>query len=334
MKNRLLWLLLGLMVAEIPLKAKDTLFLGPKNLRVSDSGEFSRVEEKKPVDTPIDNLWAYRLYPQEKKLTGHGVTVAVADSGISPHAEFNGKNIQGQDFTLSPSIADAKNHGTGVTGIIGARGIQFSGVAPQARIIVYKIDDGSRLIGPQAAAAAVNTVLAHNEEHPDQKISVLNLSYGVSGGGSVALTQALRRAYETGVVVVCPAGNVGFPGVYYPANQSSTLAVGAMAKDGKHIYGSSSFGKELDFVAPGDHIYTTDADGGYVLMSGTSVAAGFVSASAALAIEGLTKKLGRYPTVPEVKQSLIQAAVQLPGVQREKQGYGFIDVSRLESQFK
>lgn len=39
-------------------------------------------------------------------------------------------------------------------------------------------------------------------------------------------------------------------------------------------------------------------------MSGTSAAAGFVSGAAALAVEGLKKKLGRYPTAQEVKDSL------------------------------
>ena len=130
---------------------------------------------------PFDNLWAYRLYPEQKTLTGQGVMVAIADSGINAHPEFNGKNIQGQDFTLSPSIADVKGHGTGIAGIIGARGVQFTGIAPDAQIVVYKIDDGSRMISPQAATAAINTVLTYNKEHPDQKIAVVNLSYGIHG---------------------------------------------------------------------------------------------------------------------------------------------------------
>ena len=164
--------------------ARDTLFIGPTHLRVSEDGEISAAPAQTPKEK-FDELWAYRYYPADKKLTGKGVTVAVADSGISSHVEFNGKNIQGQDFTLSSSIEDLKNHGTSVAGIIGARGVNFQGVAPQANLIIYKIDDGSRLIGPQAATSAVNTVLAYNEANPDKKISVLNLSYGVSNGGYI-----------------------------------------------------------------------------------------------------------------------------------------------------
>ncbi|MBR4592052.1 MAG: S8 family serine peptidase [Elusimicrobiaceae bacterium] len=313
--------------------ATDTLFLGPTNMRVSEEGEISFVD-KTPKAPTFDNKWAYHLYPEQKKLTGAGVVVAVADSGISSHPEFNGKHVQGQDFTMSPSIMDLKNHGTGVAGIIGARGVEFTGIAPQAQLVIYKIDDGSRLIGPQAAVSAINTLLAYNEENPDHKIAVLNLSYGVMGGGNVALTNAINRAHDSGVVVICPAGNLSYPGVHYPANLGTTLAVGALAYGAGSAYVNSSYGPEIDFIAPGDRVYTADASGGYTLMSGTSAAAGFVSACAALAVEGLKKKNGRYPTVAEVKESLVAASVKVPNVPREKQGNGFIDVKRLEEQFK
>jgi len=330
MKKTFIFLAAFLACSALP--AKDTLFLGPRHLRVSEDGEFSAVETVSKPE-PFDNLWAYRLYPADKKLTGKGVTVAVADSGVSPQAELNGKHIQGQDFTLSGSVADLKNHGTGVVGIIGSRGVKFTGIAPQASIIVYKIDDGSRLIGPQAAAAAVNTLVEYNEAHPDNKIAVLNLSYGVQGGGSVQLTNAINRAHDSGVLVVCPAGNYSFPGVHYPGNLATTVAVGALAADGKTAFSHSSYGPEVDFIAPGDRVYTSSNDGGYTLMSGTSAAAGFVSAAAALAVEGFKNKYGRYPSADEIKDSLKAAAKKLPGVPDAKQGYGLIDVKKLEEQF-
>ncbi len=310
----------------------ETLFLGPTHLRVSEEGEFSWVAPQPKKET-FDNFWAYRYYPIEKKLTGLGVKVAVADSGISSHPEFNGKHIAGQDFTLSGSLADVKNHGTGVAGIIGARGVRFTGVAPSASILVYKIDDGSRLIGPQAAANAVNDILSYNEKNPSDKISVLNLSYGVSGGGYVALTNAINRAHDSGVVIVSPAGNYGFPGVFYPANLSTVIAVSALGADGKTLYPNSAYGPEVDFIAPGDRVYTASSDGDYTLMSGTSAAAGFVSAAAALAVEGLQKKLGRYPTVEEVKNVLKQASSKIPGLPDIAQGNGLIDVKKLENMF-
>ena len=68
-------------------------------------------------------------------------------------------------------------------------------------------------------------------------------------------------------------------------------------------------------------------------MSGTSAAAGFVSGAAALAVEGLKKKLGRYPTAQEVKDALKKAAVKIPGLPDIAQGNGMIDIRKLEKQF-
>ena len=323
--------LLFLMLLTSVIFAEDVLFLGPRNMRVSEDGEFSWVDTT-PTPQPFDNQWAYRLYPVDKKLTGRGVLVAVADSGISPHPEFNGKNIQGQDFTLSSSIADLKNHGTGVAGIIGARGVRFTGVAPQASLVIYKIDDGSRLISQQAIITAINNMVQYNRENPGNPIAVLNLSYGVLPGGSAQLTEALQRAYDAGIVIVCPAGNVGYPGVHYPANLGVTIAVGALAADLTHAYENSSYGPQIDFIAPGDRIYTTDSDGEYTLMSGTSASAGFVSAMAALAVEGLRRKLGRNPSVEEVKAALQAASFPVQGIALPRQGKGFIDVKKLEEQ--
>lgn len=283
--------------------------------------------------TNTANLWAYDLYPQQKRLTGKGVKIAIADSGISSHTEFNGKDIQGADFTHSANIQDSKNHGTAIAGIIGARGAAFTGVAPDAELIVYKVDNGSRLISSQAVTAAINNLIDYNEKHPNDKILILNLSYGISGGGDATLTQAINCAYEAGILIVCPAGNTGFPGVYYPANLSTTIAVGSMADDGASVSGNSSYGKEVDFIAPGENIYTTDRNGRYSIINGTSASTAFVSASAALVVEGFQKKYGRYPTVDEIKGYLIKASVELPNVPREKQGYGFIDVERLEKEF-
>ncbi len=308
-----------------------TVFLGPTHLHIDENGNFAPAEKSSSA-TPFDNLWAYRALPTDKKLTGLGVKIALADSGITPHPELNGKQIMGQDFTLSGTLSDFKNHGTGVAAIIGARGVRFTGVAPQAAIWAYKIDDGSRLISPQAAANALHTILAYNEANPSDKITVINLSYGISGGGSLPLTNAINRAHDSGVTVVVPAGNFGYPGVFYPANLSTVLAVSALAADGEHLYANSAYGPEVDFTAPGDRVYTASADGDYTLMSGTSAAAAFVSGAAALAVEGLTKKLGRYPSAEEVKDALKAASAKVPGLPDAAQGNGLIDITKLEEQ--
>ena len=308
----------------------------PKDLGIDEQGNFyKKAPERQRSAAPYFNpLWAQRLYPSDDALNGQGVKIAIVDSGISPHSEFNGKNIAGQDFTMSGGIADLKDHGTCIAGIIGARGERFRGVAPGASLVVYKVDDGSTLIAPQAVTAAVNTILDYNEKNPADKISIINLSYGVLSGGFEPLSNALRRAYNAGVVVVAPSGNVPFEGVAYPAKLSEVIAVSALNADTSSAYANSSYGAEVDFIAPGDRVYTTSADGGYMYMSGTSIATAFVSGSAAIAVQGLRAQLKREPTVDEVKESLQKACIKLTEIPASKQGRGFIDVSRLRSQFK
>jgi hypothetical protein len=69
-------------------------------------------------------------------------------------------------------------------------------------------------------------------------------------------------------------------------------------------------------------------------MSGYSVAAGFVTAAAALAVEGFKNKNGRYPTVSEVKDVLKSVSEKLAGVPDIKQGNGIINIKKLEEKFK
>ncbi|MBE6421755.1 MAG: hypothetical protein E7027_06510, partial [Elusimicrobium sp.] len=63
MKKTLLFLFL--INVFLPVVAADTLFLGPRNMRVSEDGEFSWIDVT-PEPEAFDNLWAYRLFPAEK----------------------------------------------------------------------------------------------------------------------------------------------------------------------------------------------------------------------------------------------------------------------------
>ncbi|MBI2039734.1 S8 family serine peptidase, partial [Candidatus Microgenomates bacterium] len=78
----------------------------------------------------------------------------------------------------------------------------------------------------------------------------------------------------------------------FPASGENVIAVGATtASDGKATF--SNTGPELDVVAPGQGIYSTNSSGGYGAYSGTSYASPHVAALAALimtANPGLTNQ--------------------------------------------
>ena len=91
---------------------------------------------------------------------------------------------------------------------------------------------------------------------------------------------------DKGVVLVKSAGNTGKEGLTDPANHPHVIAVGALKVNTKKQSADrasfSSYGDRLDVAAPGDKVLSLKPGGGYVSMSGTSMAAPHVVGLVAL----------------------------------------------------
>ena len=84
-------------------------------------------------------------------LNGKNITVAVMDTGIAPHLDFDQRILHFEDFCQKKLAAyDDNGHGTHVAGIIGGSGLMskdkrgvrlLSGVAPGVRFVVLKVLD-------------------------------------------------------------------------------------------------------------------------------------------------------------------------------------------------
>src|SRR5262249_8427929 len=82
--------------------------------------------------------------------TGKGIGVAIIDTGVAPTSDFLGRYTAFYDFVnaggASTAAYDDNGHGTHVAGLIasaGALGSAYTGVAPNARIIVMKVLDAT-----------------------------------------------------------------------------------------------------------------------------------------------------------------------------------------------
>lgn len=245
------------------------------------------------------------------------VTVAVVDSGIDmQHPEFRSQlwrnvdeiprngidddgngyvdDINGWDFSDAPTLQgsgdwtvrdnepeDERGHGTQVSGIIGAaanNGIGIAGIAWRCRLMPlraeFKYGVGAYLQNDDVAAAIVYAA--------DNGARVINMSWGDTVNAFI-IEDAIAYAYAHGCVLVAAAGNEGAVGSWYPAGLKTVISVAGVERD-RQLYTDSNFGATIDIAAPGAEILSTDLNGGYQNLFGTSMAAAHVSGVAALVL--------------------------------------------------
>lgn len=225
----------------------------------------------------------------ESGITGEGVTVCVCDTGFADHPNL--KTPAGfRNFTDSGrganDVTDRQGHGTHCIGtVMGSEGI---GVAPRAKLLVAKVlgDNGS------GATSWINAGLIWAAENG---ADITSRSLGGSQGDDDDV-KAINSAYAKGLSIdVCAAGNSGFSGsgntIGYPARYDLGVCVGATRRDGQ-IANFSSGGPQMDVATPGEQIISANHRGGFVAMSGTSMATPFMAGLLALVICKM-RKTGR-----------------------------------------
>ena len=230
-----------------------------------------------------DQLWAQSIdLPGAWSVTrGRAdIVVAVVDSGVSSsHPDLQGKLLQGYDFLNSDGEPeDDIGHGTAVAGIIAAAGddeVGIAGVALEARVLPVKV--GS-VDGAPISVLAQGIIWA-----VDQGADVVNISL-VADQTSVALQDALRYAYDSGVPVVTAAGNEP-DAVTYPGAYEEAITVGASTFWGT-LTDFSTRENRVDLIAPGASVlapWWSEAEGDtWTSVTGTSFAAPMVSGTIAL----------------------------------------------------
>ena len=246
------------------------------------------------ADINADGAW--------QTTTGSAATViAVVDSGIDfTHPDLKNNqwtnpnpsalgDLHGWDYVLdSGLIKDEQGHGTAVAGIIAAEGnnsVGMTGVMWRASLMSLRVLDNAGTGDVAAAVEAIDYAVTHGAQ-------VINLSWGTAAE-SMVLKDAIQRAINRNVVVVCSAGN-GARDLsvtpYYPSSFAVDGSISVSASDNSDRLASfSNWGTaSISVAAPGTNILTTQMDGGYWNVTGTSAAAPIVSG-----IAGLLKTLRR-----------------------------------------
>ncbi|ABG05132.1 peptidase S8 and S53, subtilisin, kexin, sedolisin [Rubrobacter xylanophilus DSM 9941] len=238
-----------------------------------------------PNDRYFGRQWGLRKIRAPlawSRARGGGARVAVLDSGVAAgHPDLRGK-IAGRynTDTRTSSAGDQYGHGTHVAGIAAAstnNRIGVAGTCPGCRLLAVKLD-GDGLITTTDLVRGINWAIG-------RRADVINLSLG-GGGFSRPEADAIAKAWNRGAVVVAAAGNERSSRRTYPAAYPQVIAVSATTRsDARARY--SNYGGWVDVAAPGGTsgtggIYSTLPGGRYGYLSGTSMAAPFVSGVAGL----------------------------------------------------
>jgi serine protease AprX len=227
--------------------------------------------------------------------------------GTSPCKNFSGES----------SCNDSYGHGTFIAGIIAGNGAAsaggWKGIAPQAKVLSVKIAGASGAADVSNVLAGIQWVVSFKTQY---NIKILNLSLGTNSTQTYRtdpMNYAVEKAWDAGIVVVVAASNLGpDPGtISKPGDDPWVVTVGAIDDHGTVGLGDDTIPNfsargptaadgvaKPDVAAPGGHVislrapgseidtqFPTYIDGAYRKGSGTSMATGVVSGTAALMLQ-------------------------------------------------
>jgi len=189
---------------------------------------------------------------------------------------------------------DDNNHGTHVSGTIGARGANATGVVGvnwTSSIMGLKFLNAQGSGSTADAIDAIEFAIQAKQRFAGTggaNVRVLSNSWG-GGGFSQALLDQINKANNNDMLFVAAAGNNGSDNdgaPNYPSNYNAPNVVAVAATDNRDAKSSfSNFGATtVDLGAPGTGILSTVRNGGYAFFNGTSMATPHVSGAAALVL--------------------------------------------------
>ena len=186
-------------------------------------------------------------------------------------------------------VDDDLGHGTHVSGIIAAEignGIGIAGVAPRIKILPIKVT-GDRDSGKAMTNRAAKAILYAIK----MKADVVNFSLGWPNSVDTEyLRQSFAEARKAGITIIAAAGNNTSAAPVFPCSYEGVICVGAATINGE-VANFSNYGGHVDVMAPGEEILSLNPKGmepknfsvrGYEIKNGTSQAAPYVSAQAAV----------------------------------------------------
>jgi subtilisin family serine protease len=199
------------------------------------------------------------LAAQARRVTGGGVRVCIADSGIdASHPDLAAAYRGGFDLVDDDEDPDVGadpglgGHGTMVAGIVAAafnrQGVR--GIAYGAEIV------HARVLGADGTAPASDVMAAVRRLVEEEGCRIVNLSLGSDRPSSTEEEFYRQLLARHDVLIVAAAGNDERDSLSFPAGYPEVVAVGAVDRFQNHAAFSNT-GNELDLAGPGVAVLST-----------------------------------------------------------------------------
>jgi subtilisin family serine protease len=304
-----------------------------------------------PAAMDLAAAWAPRDMVQAREALAYetgdpSVIVAIVDTGVAlDHRETNGRfrggydtvQLSATDFAQGVSLLGETGridtrpvdnyvgHGMACSGIMGARGEQIPpGIGGNCWLVPIRVLGAARLTGkPQPVGlGALADIDLGVKICVDLGARILNMSFGtpdsaVESGMPKPHADVIQYAASRGCVLVAASGNSGKEEKFWPAAFDEVIAVGSVDADGQPSH-FTTCGQHVALCAPGERVATCALKNCYQYATGTSFAAPFVAAAAALLMSRAGRRSYRFDG-SIAKEILIASATRW---MRDVRGYG------------
>ncbi|MFW9895785.1 MAG: S8 family serine peptidase, partial [Candidatus Thorarchaeota archaeon] len=212
--------------------------------------------------------------------TGKNINIGIIDEGIN--SKFKAiRNISKNYFIKSGIFPNEITHGTLMASIIANQykndEANYIGIAPNVKLIDFNISNSQKEYYVSHILSVFDVISNENS-----KLELLLISFSTSepSDGKDILSQACNLLVDSGIIIVCPAGNNGSDShtIGSPGAASKVISFGAVNKE-LEMENYSKKGPTIDnrmkpdFCYPGTEIKIPLDDDMAVMVTGTSVAA-------------------------------------------------------------
>jgi hypothetical protein len=248
--------------------------------------------------------------------------IGLIDTAINPdHPSLGDARLEVIRITDDGLPQSGRQHGTAVAALlVGAAGSRAPGLLPSSEVIA--VDAFRRLAGSADVASTFDLVRAL-DALARRDVRVINLS--LAGPDNALLKTTVEAMISRGAILIAAVGNAGPRAKpLYPAGYDGVIAVTAVDK-GRNAYRRANQGAHVDIAAPGVNVWTAASISGARPKSGTSFAAPFVSAAAAVL---LAERPDLTPVQMAEALSGLAQDIGSPG-KDQVFGWGLLDARRL-----